>query len=576
MRSFLNLTFLIAYFMSEHGNEVRVANRLPAQTPSQTSPLVSPLSFQSLRAFIEQNNIRSIETLLPHIPDPYRKQKNYILMMDSNSRQSASESNPRVILFDNEAHFIFTFNGDASRSGFNKIETIEWDRVSKSYQFGEVEFPDATQNGGRVQFHSNPETCRECHGHKPHPIWEPYFLWPGALGGNDSTVYIGSREHSFYTRYKDSIANSHARYRYLDALAYSRQNDGFLERSETSPNEAFNERLTQTNMQRVWKEINESRSSFVVGPLLDGFAGSCFYLQDNGINSEDTLVTKLAGFLPNSPSRDGMIRAFVTQIQDRNTLASLRNLSRVRYFADVDSESLGRYRDFVTHSVISRSRSNFGPDTTISQLSFTAPLFLVTSILGFDLSQFSLSEQVGSYGFQDGSSYFPLVLGRLIRRVPRPEELFITAPSGLTSRATFPRDHLTQDECNLLAQQSRQVLNGHLGLLEARTRAFEPSAAIPTLRNLEEVRAATNNIIEQPKALLRCITCHQGGWPGASWIPFSSRDQLRTRLADQDGRLRQVIMNRINRVSEPGRMPPSGDITADERVELINWINGIR
>src|SRR5690348_7995202 len=95
-------------------------------------------NFSDLESRIEEKKTSSIEALLPHLPEEFRE--NAILVTDSRSSQKASFRDPRAILFSSDAKMIMAFNGHPSQEGHNKLEVIEFDDRSGSFQFREIEF----------------------------------------------------------------------------------------------------------------------------------------------------------------------------------------------------------------------------------------------------------------------------------------------------------------------------------------------------------------------------------------------------------------------------------------------------
>jgi hypothetical protein len=94
------------------------AQRVVAQVPSDAP------RFEALRHTIDSNNVRSVDALLPLLSPVLRSR--YALVFDSRSVQGASYSDPRVLLFGGDAHFIVSFNGDARQRGSDSIETMEF------------------------------------------------------------------------------------------------------------------------------------------------------------------------------------------------------------------------------------------------------------------------------------------------------------------------------------------------------------------------------------------------------------------------------------------------------------------
>jgi hypothetical protein len=137
--------------------------------------------FSALEQLIREHQVRSIEDLLPLLPASLRSR--YVLVFASRSLQGASFEHPRVILFDPDARFVLSFNGDAARPGFAAIETMAFDDATATFRLREVEFPDPSQPDTPVRFSAvNPAKCSLCHGDPARPVWDSYPFWPGAYG----------------------------------------------------------------------------------------------------------------------------------------------------------------------------------------------------------------------------------------------------------------------------------------------------------------------------------------------------------------------------------------------------------
>jgi hypothetical protein len=138
--------------------------------------------FADLQALIETRHISSIEELLPELPLSFRSR--YALMFTSRSLQGATFDAPRAILYGPDARFVITFNGNADQRGYHTLETMEFDDVTRQFQFREVAFtasPDDAPASVRVSA-PNPARCVACHGSRARPVWDGQPLWPGAYG----------------------------------------------------------------------------------------------------------------------------------------------------------------------------------------------------------------------------------------------------------------------------------------------------------------------------------------------------------------------------------------------------------
>ncbi|MEQ1879057.1 MAG: hypothetical protein ABL958_20625, partial [Bdellovibrionia bacterium] len=196
-------------------------------------------TFEDLAAIIKSGNVKSIEQLLPLLPEELRA--DYVLMYRSRSLQDASFENPRAIMFGKDARLVLSFNGDPSHKGFSEIEAIQYREKEARFEFREIQF------GARVDISAaNPAKCLKCHqaatrtGVDPRPNWEPYSFWPGAYGAADgffkpslsrqqieknlskdpemlAIVRAGDGERAGLERYQANAPN-HPRYKYLGPM----------------------------------------------------------------------------------------------------------------------------------------------------------------------------------------------------------------------------------------------------------------------------------------------------------------------------------------------------------------------
>lgn len=170
------------------------------------------LTFDKFLRLIDRSNARTVEDALRVLKGRYAPYMTlHTLMYDSFSLQGSSFAEPRVIVFGPDADFIFTFNGSTRQSRGFAIETMEFDRSSGQFLFREVAFKAEMQSAAaddrlkksEIDYEDpfiqvskpNIGKCTQCHGTDPNPIWETYFLWPGAYGSNDDRLtYLFDRE----------------------------------------------------------------------------------------------------------------------------------------------------------------------------------------------------------------------------------------------------------------------------------------------------------------------------------------------------------------------------------------------
>lgn len=150
-------------------------------------------TFQDIVKIINDENITSIETLLPKLPKSFRS--NFTLVKDSHSLQKSDPMFPRVIMFTHDASLACTFNGHEKFEGFDTLECYQFNAKTNKFEFREIEFP-SKRNGlkktevSKLNMRVNGTiSCTACHGADPRPNWENYHRWPRVYGGRDDSFH---------------------------------------------------------------------------------------------------------------------------------------------------------------------------------------------------------------------------------------------------------------------------------------------------------------------------------------------------------------------------------------------------
>lgn len=179
-------------------------------------------TFERLKTTLRQSRASTVAELIQaiDIADPGFFDR-WAAFHDSKSLQRASFRDPRVIAFSNDGGLMLTFNGDPSKKGYAVVEVMEFD-PQKGYEFREIHFPGEgsarsftereveEELGYATVSKANPAECLLCHGAiSPRPVWDAYFLWPGAYGKEDDAWTVEEREQ---LRLNQDYWKSHSRY----------------------------------------------------------------------------------------------------------------------------------------------------------------------------------------------------------------------------------------------------------------------------------------------------------------------------------------------------------------------------
>ncbi len=194
---------------------LRVVSCLIAATGLTVSATGKALTYEQLRAQIEQEKLYRVEQVLARLPDDLLR--NFTMVYGSRSLQDSSLRAPRVLLFGRDAKLVITFNGEPEQKRFDELELLQWRDESAEFELRTIKF-----EGNGVQFsHKNPSLCLTCHGQSPHPIWGSYDyqkndkeFWPGFYGSVHDAPKKVPAERDAFVEFRVR-APSHLRYRYL-------------------------------------------------------------------------------------------------------------------------------------------------------------------------------------------------------------------------------------------------------------------------------------------------------------------------------------------------------------------------
>ena len=180
----------------------RWALALAAGALFDSSGARAAFTYENLTELIASEKIRSVEELLPQLPQDLRS--NYALMRATRSLQHADPLHPRAILFGVDASLTCTFSGVRHRAGFDLLECIQFRKKERAFDFRQIVFPMAENGLVEPAFSERNVTvngeihCTSCHGRDPKPLWDSYRFWPGAYGESDDDLGPQRPEYAKY------------------------------------------------------------------------------------------------------------------------------------------------------------------------------------------------------------------------------------------------------------------------------------------------------------------------------------------------------------------------------------------
>ena len=506
----------------------RTARTIALSLIVAATPVAWAMGSAGLERLIVEHDVRSIEDLLPLLPSDLRS--HYVLMFRSRSLHGSSFVHPRAILFDAEARFVVSFNGDASQAGFNALETMEFDDANKSFEFREFVFPTETDRQGGVHIsQANPEPCLKCHGEPPRPIWDTHPTWPGAYGERYGASLTAS-EKSGLTEFLRGQP-MHPRYRYLLSVDRFSNFETFRPSARTRyegselppPNAELGAALGRLNFETIVRQL-ESRPEF----------DSTKYLLLAALGTD---CGRLEEFYP-SDQRAGVQAAldrFVAESARANgAQAHLKQLRAV----GADHSDPGGYARADGVEALDRFR------------------FVVETRFGLSTNQWTTALEKGSYDFAWSPSAAGEMASYLRKRV-------LTDPDTKTL-ADFRSFAGRDPYCAYLERTSRATL--------AAARPPLTSAPPPTTDHVAHAYGA-----QPTQALLdKCSSCHLNGV--GPHLPFDHPPELAALLRDgrfAHGTLMDEIRWRLAPEAGAGRMPLGTNISDAERHALMDYFGAM-
>lgn len=549
-------------------------------TPGGSDDKPGSLSFAQLKRIIEQNNIRSVDDLVPHLGE-HRDYWTPIYESESLHKPLTSPERPRYMLTGPDADFVITYVEcpPGQRAGAypdcEKVEIWEFNRAENRFEFKEIVFPGKTARASdRPRIDENPTSCANCHGTPPRPIWENYNLWPGVYGSlsrNEHDILApGSNEARNYQRFIDRIrsGNVPARAKGLHfrelprTLPYAVYNppqnpDGSQPAPVPSayyntvhskikdPNSMVTELFSALTARAVPQALVNSERYYFMRFVLQAWAQDC---QSWPAFMGDLLKTS------DLPTRDNRAPQWIL---DRWKADHEKTVSLV--------DQQNRVRDDFWGPLSTQPNASVLPDLDTSKL---AVLY-------------------------EASGY------RAEHALNSPTQKFDSTNPKTSPTATMARGQLE----NALKACDPTLQNLSCAELERRASAAyrrfvaskDPACTDPlavlypaqeeaTASALEAVSVALEDdddrylraMANAPRILLECRSCHTGDDSVAD-LPLDSVDALRAELRREGSDLRERLIDRLTRIEQGRRgvMPPGG-ATVEERAALRRWVEELR
>ncbi len=133
--------------------------------------------------------------------------QNYIIMTSSESAQTATAAEPRIIFHGTDSRDVYCVSTVTMGGNLTErfVEHIRWDDTDKVFDFAEWNEVDIVGYGTvmiRDDSEAKRDTCRACHGQELRPNWDAYDSWGGMLPFHRDRLYDhvpgggGTKSHS--------------------------------------------------------------------------------------------------------------------------------------------------------------------------------------------------------------------------------------------------------------------------------------------------------------------------------------------------------------------------------------------
>lgn len=513
------------------------------------------MDYTTLEQIIRDNNVRSVDQLLPLLPIEFRSNYTFIYQSRSAQRELTSPDFPRALLYTRDprgnsnfdlgsrsAKFVLTFTRapENATEGTDRIETMQWNEETSGFEFRELVF-DGESNPLARPIETNPSSCLSCHGNPPRPNWDTYNLWPGVYGSFSAGGCGGASKNSREAQYYESfMRNGRQGPRFRDLPVESQQHQ-FIGKIEdcfpdsvpignalpnSDPNAELTEAFHTLNLRRIKKMITSSTLYPAYRYTLAAVANGCY--TQNGYLRE--LLRNRAGTVENLNQ--------VASLSDRMALGvPAEQLAGIN--EQLESVSAQFLQDqeatimrFTQHHPSMSTSSNYGEVDQITQVTW---LFRA---MGIPWDRITLPFTDGTYNFDSpGAGVIDLY--------------------DMIVKIEGPNSELSRMSCTDLSSRSLASLS------EQTTSSCVPKASVsPTLTNLAEASieiSQSASLDATINSLQVCMQCHGNGLSSGGFsLAAGSALELGQDLRENPSKL-ELIRDHLRGVQEDGtsvvRMP---------------------
>jgi hypothetical protein len=145
-----------------------------------------------LLATVKTRDVRTVEELLPLLPEELRRYFILVYKSRSTNAQTASFETPRILLASKDGSKLLAVQGAVAPGKRDDIELIELDPKTYQWTFHVLSLSGKEGKGPSVDDSS--KACAACHSSRLRPISDSYPLWPGWYGGHSGALSGPSNE----------------------------------------------------------------------------------------------------------------------------------------------------------------------------------------------------------------------------------------------------------------------------------------------------------------------------------------------------------------------------------------------